>query len=140
MSYAANPSRIRSATVRNSTSRQGNRSARGEPGSTSSAQRPPKGKSYEKSRDWGKILLLGATVAAGAALGAGAALLITEQTGPERRAGIARGARRFGHRTERAWDDLAFELREAARAGRNRLRRRRPAPPEEADDDGNDED
>jgi hypothetical protein len=131
MSYAANPSRIRSATVRNSTSRQG---GRGAPDSAP-ARRPPKGKSYEESRDWGKILLLGATVAAGAALGAGAALLITEQTGSERRSGIARGARRFGHRAERAWDDLAFELREAARAGRNRLRRRRPLAHDARDDD-----
>lgn len=139
MSYTANPSRIRSATVRNSTSRQGNRSTREESGSASQTRRRPKGESYEKSRDWGKILLIGATVAAGAALGAGAALLITEQTGPERRAGIARGARRFGHRTERAWDDLAFELREAARAARNRLRRRSPAAPEAADEDDDDD-
>jgi gas vesicle protein len=74
-------------------------------------------------------------VAAGAALGASAALLITEQTGPERRAGIARGARRFGHRAERAWDDLGFELREAARAARNRLRRRHHPSHDDIDED-----
>ena len=136
MSYATNPSRIRSATVRNSTTQKGSRV---EPGPASSARRTPKGKPYEEARDWGKVLLLGATVAAGAALGAGMALLMTEETGPERRAGIARGARRFGHRAERAWDDLAFELREAARAGRNRLRRRRHVA-DEAEDEDADED
>ena len=83
MSYATNPSRIRSATVRNSTSQKGSRV---EPGPASSARRTPKGKPYEEPRDWGKVLLLGATVAAGAALGAGVALLMTEETGPERRA------------------------------------------------------
>ena len=135
MSYAANPTRIRSATVRDSTPSPGKRSSRGERGSAVPARRPSKGKSYEESRNWGKILLLGATVAAGAALGAGVALLMTEQTGPERRAGIARGARRFGHRAERTWDDLGFELREAARAARNRLRGRHHPSPEDADED-----
>ena len=135
MSYAANPTRIRSATVRDSTSSPGNRSSRVERGSAKSTRRPSKGKSYAESRDWGKILLLGATVAAGAALGAGAALLFTEQTGPQRRAGIARGARRFGHRAERAWDDLGFELREAARSARNRLRRRHHAAEGDIDED-----
>ena len=134
MSYAPNPTRIRSATVRDSTSSPGKRSSRGERGSASPTRRPAKGKSYAESRDWGKILLLGATVAAGAALGAGAALLFTEQTGLERRAGIARGARRFGHRAERAWDDLGFELREAARSARHRLRRRHHASDEDIDE------
>ena len=101
-------------------------------------RRAPKGKPYEEPRDWGKILLFGATVAAGAALGAGAALLITEQTGSERRAGIARGARRFGHRAERAWDDLGFELREAARTARNRLRRQHHASHDDVDEDAED--
>ena len=138
MSYAANPTRIRSATVRDSTPSPGKRSSRGDRGAANLTRRPVKGKSYAESRDWGKILLLGATVAAGAALGAGAALLFTEQTGSERRAGIARGARRFGHRAERAWDDLGFELREAARTARDRLRRRHHASDgdtDEADDE-----
>ena len=135
MSYTANPTRIRSATVRNSSSGPGSRSSRGDRAASTPTRRAPKGKSYELSRDWGKILLIGVTVAAGAALGAGAALLITEQTGSERRAGIARGARRFGHRAERAWDDLGFELAEAARAARNRLRRRHHASHEDADDE-----
>jgi hypothetical protein len=62
---------------------------------------------------------------------------MTEKTGSERRAGIARGARRVGHRAERTWDDLAFELREAARTARDRLRRRRhsaPAAEDESED------
>ena len=133
MSYTASPSRIKSATVRESSSRQ---SGRGRSDARPAATRKrATGKSYDEARDWGKILLLGATVAAGAALGAGAALLFTEQTGPERRAHMARGARRLGHRAEHAWDDLAFELREAARSARNRFRRRRLAADAGADED-----
>jgi gas vesicle protein len=64
-------------------------------------------------------------VAAGAAIGAGIALLFTTETGPERRAGIAKRARRLGHDAEQKWEDLAFELKEAARSARDRIRHRR---------------
>lgn len=124
MSYAANPTRTRAATSRPNAPGPAKRTI-GPARDASANKRRPKGRSYEEPTNWGRILLIGATIAAGAALGAGAALLFTEETGPERRAGIARGARRVGHRAERAWDELAFELGEAARSARDRLRRRR---------------
>jgi hypothetical protein len=132
MSYAANPSRIKASTVRENAPRQGKRS-RPESNATRTTSRTATRQSFDESRDWRQIFLIGATIAAGAALGAGAALLMTDKTGSERRAGIAFGARRLGHRAEHAWDDLAFELREAARGARNRLRRRRRALPRHAE-------
>lgn len=137
MSYAANAAKIKSSTARQSASSPAK-------GSTGKAQNPaasprkPKGRPYEEPTDWGRMLLLGATVAAGAALGAGVALLMTDKTGPERLSDIVRGARRVGHRAEHAWDDLAFELREAARSARGRLHRRRHIAPAADDDDDED--
>ena len=132
MSYAPNPTRLRSATRESTGARAGTRdrlgaeprSARGNAASTSPRSRP-QGRPYEEPRDWGQIALMAGGIAAGAAIGAGVALLFTEQTGPERRAGIAKRARRFGHDAEQRWEDLAFELREAARTARDKIRIRR---------------
>ena len=136
MSYAPNPTRIRSSTRESAGARPGgrdrlaaadSRGARGQRGSASSgaARASARGKPYEEARDWGKIALMAGGIAAGAAIGAGLALLFTDETGPERRAGIARRARRFGHDAEQRWEDLAFELKEAARTARDKFRRHR---------------
>lgn len=133
MSYAPNPTRLRSATRESAGARAGardrlageSRSSRGNAGSAPAPRTAPKGRPYEDARDWGRIALMAGGVAAGAAIGAGVALLFTEQTGPERRAGIARRARRFGHDAEQRWEDLAFELKEAARTARDKIRLRR---------------
>ena len=125
MSYAANPARLRSVTLRDTPPRGAQRSRTRNLNDDTPAKGSASGSPYDESLDWNKLLLLGGGIAAGAAVGAGVAMLLTTRTGPERRAGIARGARRFGHRTEQAWEDLAFELREAARAARDRLRHRR---------------
>lgn len=133
MSYAPNPTRLRSATRESVGARPGgrdrplgeSRSTRGQTGPTTAPRGAPRGRAYEEPRDWGRIALVAGGVATGAAIGAGIALLFTDQTGPERRAGIARHARRFGHDAEQRWEDLAFELKEAARAARDRIRLRR---------------
>lgn len=134
MSYTASPNRIKSATLRDSATTSAKRDRASRP--SAAAARKPKGKPFEEPTDWKQLLLIGAAVAAGAGIGAGAALLMTDKTGPERRALLGRRARRVGHRAEHAWDDLAFELREAARTARNRLRgRHRPAEVDDNDDE-----
>lgn len=137
MSYAANPARLRSVTLRDTPPRGAHRSRAHSQNADTPAKGSASGSPYDESLDWNKLLLLGGGIAAGAAIGAGAAMLFTTRTGPQRRAGIARGARRFGHRTEQAWEDLAFELREAGRAARDKLRlhRHRAAEAEEEVDD-----
>ena len=125
MSYAANPARLRSVTLRDAPPRGTQSTRTRNQNADAPAKRSASGSPYDESPNWEKLLLLGGGIAAGAALGAGIAMLFTTQTGPQRRAGLARGARRFGHRTEQAWEDLAFELREAARTTRDRLRHRR---------------
>jgi hypothetical protein len=135
MSYAANPARLRSVTLRDTPPRGAQRSRTRSQNDDTPAKRSASGSPYDESLDWNKLLLLGGGIAAGAALGAGVAMLFTTRTGPQRRAGIARGARRFGHRTEQAWEDLAFELREAAKAARDKLRRHRAADAEVEVDD-----
>ena len=79
--------------------------------------------------------MLAGGIAAGAAVGAGIALLLTDKTGPQRRAGIARKARHLGHDAEQRWEDLAFTLKEAARSTRDRFRHRHAG-----DGDGDDRD
>ena len=132
MSYAPNPTRLRSATRESTGARTAGheRLTSAEPrprrGSAASAPRnTPRGRPYEDARDWGQIALVAGGIAAGAAIGAGIALLFTDETGPERRAHIARRARRFGHDAEQRWEDLGFALKEAARAARDKLRLRR---------------
>ncbi|HEX8850348.1 MAG TPA: hypothetical protein VF761_12505 [Gemmatimonadaceae bacterium] len=145
MSYAPNPTRIRSATREPAGTRAGgrdrlaaadSRGTRGQRGSAPSVgtRASARGKPYDEARDWGKIALVAGGIAAGAAIGAGLALLFTDETGPERRAGIARRARRFGHDAEQRWEDLAFELKEAARTARDKLRLHR-ARKQAADDE-----
>ncbi|NUR20918.1 MAG: hypothetical protein HOQ12_15395 [Gemmatimonadaceae bacterium] len=147
MSYAPNPTRLRSATRESAGARNAGRDRltstesrprRGNGGST--PPKPPRGRSYEEAGDWGQIALVAGGIAAGAAIGAGVALLFTAETGPERRAGIARRARRFGHDAEQKWEDLAFELKEAARAARDKLRLRRARKHTAAGDDETDAD
>jgi gas vesicle protein len=79
--------------------------------------------------------MLAAGIAAGAAAGAGLAMLFTSKSGPQRRASIARGARRLGHDTEQRWEDLGFALKEAARGARDRFRHRHAAESETEVDD-----
>ena len=143
MSYAANPTRVRAATREPSGGQRGpgDRLSPGERGaprraseSAQSGRATPRGRSFEESRDWRQVAVVATGIAAGAAIGAGLALLFTDQTGQERRAGIAKRARRLGHDAEQKWEDLAFELREAARAARDKLRHRR-ARKQAADDE-----
>ena len=77
----------------------------------SPAKTTPRGRPFDESRDWKQLGLLAVGIAAGAAVGAGAAMLFTSQTGPQRRAGIARKARHLGHDAEQRWEDLAFALK-----------------------------
>ena len=148
MSYAPNPTGQRSRARESAsatTSTRGQTGARGGNGSagrgrgaspkTAAARSTPRGRPYEEPRNWKQIGLLAAGIAAGAAVGAGVALLFTDMTGPQRRAGIARRARHLGHDTEQRWEDLAFALKEAARTTRDRFRHRHAADSEtEADD------
>ena len=148
MSYAPNPTGKRSRTRESAsatTSTRGQNGARAQGGSearrggTAAKAGPPRstprGRPYEDQRDWKQLGLLAAGIAAGAAVGAGFALLITEKTGPQRRAGIARRARHLGHDAEQRWEDLAFTLKEAARGTRDRFRHRHAAESETDADD-----
>ena len=148
MSYAPNPTGQRSRTRESASATspaRGQNGARGSNGSAArgrgAAARPaparstPRGRPYEERRDWKKLGLLAAGIAAGAAVGAGVALLFTEKTGPQRRAGIARKARHLGHDAEQRWEDLAFALKEAARGTRDRFRHRHAAESETDADD-----
>ena len=148
MSYAPNPTGQRSRTRESAAATTSTRGQNGARGSNGSAGRgrgaapkappsrsKPRGRPYEEPRDWKQLGLLAAGIAAGAAVGAGVALLFTDKTGPQRRAGIARRARHLGHDAEQRWEDLAFALKEAARDTRDRFRHRHAADSEtEADD------
>jgi hypothetical protein len=140
MAHASNATGFRSRTRDSETltsSLRGKEGGRGGNGSTkrgtaaavgrTPAKTAPRGRPYEEPRNWKQLGLLAAGIAAGAAVGAGAALLFTSETGPQRRAGIARKARRLGHDAEQRWEDLAFALREAARSTRDRFRHRHAA-------------
>jgi hypothetical protein len=122
--------------TRNSTGSTG-RSAGAAVGRTP-AKTAPRGRPYDESRDWKQIGLLAVGIAAGAAVGAGAALLFTSETGPQRRARIARKARHLGHDAEQRWEDLAFALKEAARSTRDRFRHRRAAAAADDETDADD--
>ena len=125
MSYAPNPERIRVSTGPHGGHEPDRERSLGRARSRSgAAPRRASGRSYTVERDWERIAFVGLAIAAGAGIGAGVALLVTPATGPQRRAAIARRTRRLGHRAERAWVDLAFELREAARTWRDRRRLR----------------
>ena len=148
MSYAPNPTRSRSrtdgATARTAAAAGQSRgrgtngaSARGKtsPAKGGAAKTAPRGRPFDEARNWKEIGFLAAGIAAGAAIGAGVALLVTSETGPQRRAGIARRARLFGHDTEQRWEDLGFALKEAARSARDRFRHRHAAADETEVDD-----
>ena len=148
MSYVPNPTAQRSRTRNSASETTSTRSQVGARGNNGSAGRgrgatpkasaprsTPRGRPYAESRNWKQLGLLAAGIAAGAAVGAGVALLFTDKTGPQRRAGIARRARHLGHDAEQRWEDLAFALKEAARGTRDRFRHRHAADSEtEADD------
>ena len=150
MSYAPNPTAQRSRTrdsaaaetsarshsasgrSNGSTSRATSRS-RNDSAAKAPARTAPRGRHFDESLDWKQIGLLAGGIAAGAAVGAGIALLFTDKTGPQRRAGIARRARHFGHDAEQRWEDLAFTLKEAARSTRDRFRHRHAADDDQSD-------
>jgi hypothetical protein len=140
MAQASNATTFRSRTRDSATltsplrgkegARTGNGSTRRSTGAAvgrTPAKTAPRGRPYDESRDWKQIALLAVGIAAGAAAGAGAALLLTSQTGPQRRSRIARKARHLGHDAEQRWEDLAFALKEAARSTRDRFRHRHAA-------------
>jgi len=132
-SAAANTStrgRAGSARSNGSTSR-----SRAEAAANAPARTTQRGRPFDEMRNWKQIGMLAGGIAAGAAVGAGIALLFTDKTGPQRRAGIARKARHFGHDAEQRWEDLAFALKEAARSTRDRFRHRHAV-----DDDSDAED
>jgi hypothetical protein len=148
MSYAPNSTAQRSRTQNSASattstrgqdgSRGGNGSAGRGKGATAKAtpaRSTPRGRPYEAARDWKQLGLLAAGIAAGAAVGAAVALLFTDETGPQRRAGIARKARHLGHDAEQRWEDLAFALKEAARSTRDHFRHRHAADSETDIDD-----
>ena len=148
MSYAPNPTSQRSRTGKSAAGtgaaraqghdRSSNGSAsRGNTTSTRSGatKSTARGRSFDEPRNWKQLGTLAAGIAAGAMAGAGLALLFTSKTGPQRRAGIARRARHFGHDTEQRWEDLGFALKEAARSARDRFRHRHAAESETDADD-----
>ena len=146
MSYAPNPTGQRSRTQSSASATPPSRAkaagsngsagrARGAAAKPATARSAPRGRSYDEPRNWKQLVLLAGGIAAGAAVGAGIALLFTNKTGPQRRAGIARRARHIGHDAEQRWEDLGFALKEAARSTRDRFRHRHAADSEtEADD------
>ena len=138
MSYAPNAERIR-ATTRAAGGHEPDRERTLGRSRAKDAPpaRSPRGRPYDVERDWALYGKLGLAIATGVGIGAGVALLLTSETGPQRRASLAKGARRLGHRAERAWSDLACELGEAARTLRDkrRLRRLRAAEAETDHDD-----
>jgi hypothetical protein len=148
MSYAPNPTGSRSRTrdaaaaktsTRGQTARRGNNGSaartKAEPANTAPAKSRPRGRPFDEQRNWTQLALLAGGIAAGAAVGAGIALLFTNETGPQRRAGLARKARHIGHDAEQRWEDLAFALKEAARSTRDRFRHRHAADDETDVDD-----
>ena len=69
--------------------------------------------------------IFAAGLAIGIAVGAGVAILFAPQSGAETRHQIARRGRRLGQRGRDAWDDLAYELKSAAKRRRKAWRERR---------------
>jgi hypothetical protein len=147
MAQAPNPTSYRARTRDSAaltSSLRGTQGSRGSNGSTTrskaSTAKPgpanvaPRGRPYDESRDWKQIGVLAGGIAVGAAVGAGVALLFTSQTGPQRRARIARKARHLGHDAEQRWEDLAFALKEAARSTRDRFRHRAASAAEDETD------
>jgi hypothetical protein len=148
MSYAPNStaqrSRPRDSAAANSSTRghggtgRTNGSAsrsRADTAANAPAKTAPRGRPFDEAPNWKQIGMLAGGIAAGAAVGAGIALLFTEKTGPQRRAGIARRARHLGHDAEQRWEDLAFTLKEAARSTRDRFRHRHAADDESDTED-----
>ena len=141
MSYVPNPTGSRSRPAGSATgaaSARGQGRGRGDNGSAGrsksasssrrgAAKSAPQGRSFDEQRNWKQLALLAGGIAAGAAAGAGLALLFTSETGPQRRAGLARRARHLGHDAEQRWEDLGFALKEAARSARDRFRHRHAA-------------
>ena len=92
-------------------------------------QYAPRGMSSKKSTAY-----LAAGIAIGIAVGAGVAILFAPQSGADTRRLIARRGRRLGQRGRDAWDDLADELKSAAKRRRKAWRERRERRREERDE------
>ncbi len=148
MSYVPNPTGERSrpaGSAAGTKPARGHGRGRGDNGSTSrgkaastrtgAAKSAPRGRPFDEQRNWKQLVLLAGGIAAGAAAGAGLAMLFTSETGPQRRAGLARRARHLGHDAEQRWEDLGFALKEAARSARDRFRHRHAAESETEVDD-----
>jgi gas vesicle protein len=78
---------------------------------------------------------LAAGLAIGIAVGAGVAILFAPRSGADTRRLIARRGRHLGHRSRDAWDDLAYELKSAAKRRRRAWRERREHRREEKERD-----
>ncbi|MEO7042336.1 MAG: YtxH domain-containing protein [Gemmatimonadaceae bacterium] len=70
------------------------------------------------------MALVSAGIVAGVVLGAGVALLMAPQSGEHTRLAIGREFRKRRPWRRTPWERLGEEFRQAARAGRNRLRLR----------------
>ncbi|HVE34822.1 MAG TPA: YtxH domain-containing protein [Gemmatimonadaceae bacterium] len=77
---------------------------------------------------------LAAGLAIGIVVGAGVAILFAPQSGADTRRLIARRGRRLGQRGHDAWDDLADELKSAAKRRRKAWRERRDRRREEREE------
>ena len=89
----------------------------------------PRGMSSKKPTAY-----LAAGLAIGIAVGAGVAILFAPQSGADTRRLIARRGRRLGQRGHDAWDDLADELKSAAKRRRKAWRERRDRRREEREE------
>ena len=89
----------------------------------------PRGMASKKS-----TVYLVAGIAIGVAVGAGVAILFAPHSGADTRRLIARRGRRLGQRGRDAWDDLADELKSAAKRRRKAWRERRERRREEREE------
>jgi gas vesicle protein len=89
----------------------------------------PRGMSSKKSTAY-----LVAGIAIGVAVGAGVAILFAPHSGADTRRLIARRGRRLGQRGRDAWDDLADELKSAAKRRRKAWHERRERRREEREE------
>ena len=120
MSYAGPAARSkRASTIEPIRAETGSRSGVGRRGAYA-----PRGASSNKSS---------AYFAAGIAVGAGVALLFAPHSGADTRHLLARRGHRLGRRGRDAWDDLAYELKSAAKRRRKAWRDRRERRREERD-------
>ena len=124
MSYAGPAGRAkRASTIEPLRVESGSRSGVGRRGGYA-----PRGASSSRSTTY-----FAAGIAVGIAVGAGVALLFAPHSGADTRHLLARRGRRLGRRGRDAWDDLAYELKSAAKRRRKAWRDRRERRREERD-------